>query len=71
MRFILNKLYGVLDWKQFVRQDSRMMRPAEPMRLVGNATKAKMILGWQPQTEFRGLIALMTKAELEELSRGR
>ncbi len=57
-----------LDWKQFVRQDARMMRPAEPMRLVGNASKAEKVLGWKPQTQFRELITKMTQAELADLA---
>ena len=57
-----------LDWKQFVKQDARMMRPAEPMRLVGNATKAEKVLGWKPQTQFRELITKMTEAELADVS---
>jgi GDPmannose 4,6-dehydratase len=56
-----------LDPKSFLRQDPRMIRRAEPMRLVGNASKAQTLLGWKPQTHFRELIALMTKAELEAL----
>jgi GDPmannose 4,6-dehydratase len=58
-----------LDWKQFVRQDARMMRPAEPMHLVGNAARAEKTLGWKPRTQFSELITLMTQAELAEMSR--
>ncbi|HEY6166974.1 MAG TPA: GDP-mannose 4,6-dehydratase, partial [Verrucomicrobiae bacterium] len=35
-----------LDWKQFVRQDQRLLRPAEPSKLVGCADKAQRLLGW-------------------------
>ncbi len=57
-----------LDWRNFVKQDARLLRPAEPMRLVGNAGKAKRLLAWEPQTTFRALIEEMTHAELSALS---
>ena len=55
-----------LDWKQFVRQDARMLRPAEPAKLLGNAAKARRLLDWQPATGFRELIEQMVRAELAE-----
>jgi GDPmannose 4,6-dehydratase len=58
-----------LDWKQFVKQDPRFLRPTEPQRLVGNAAKAKRLLNWIPETDFAGLISGMTQAELASLSR--
>jgi GDPmannose 4,6-dehydratase len=58
-----------LDWEKFVRTDQRMIRPAEPMRLVGDASKARQDLRWEPKTDFRELIVNMTNAELAELCR--
>jgi GDPmannose 4,6-dehydratase len=57
-----------LDWRQYVRKDARFIRPAEPQRLIGNAAKAKRILGWEPQTTFAELIEEMTRAELTALA---
>ncbi|HYE31524.1 MAG TPA: GDP-mannose 4,6-dehydratase [Methylomirabilota bacterium] len=57
-----------LDWTQHVKKDPRFMRPAEPQRLVGNASKAKQLLGWEPQIAFKQLISEMTAAELNRLS---
>ncbi len=57
-----------LDWRNFVKQDARLLRPAEPMRLLGNAAKAKRLLGWEPKTSFRALIEEITRAELVALS---
>ena len=57
-----------LDWRNFVKQDARLLRPAEPMRLLGNAAKAKRLLGWEPNTTFRALIEEMTRTELVALS---
>jgi len=54
-----------LKWQDYVKQDSQFMRAAEPAQLVGDATKAKTLLGWQPKISFRDLIAEMTRAELE------
>ncbi len=58
-----------LDWKQFVRQDARMLRPADPSQLVGNAAKAARVLGWKPHTNFKELIGLMVRAEVDDLAR--
>ena len=53
-----------LDWRQYVRQDVRFLRPAEPTNLVGDATRARAILGWNPEIGFERLITEMTRAEL-------
>ncbi|MBU6400820.1 MAG: GDP-mannose 4,6-dehydratase [Verrucomicrobia bacterium] len=57
-----------LDWRQYVKQDPRLIRPVEPLRLLGNAAKARRLLAWEPQTTFRELITEMTQAELDRLS---
>ncbi|HTG44224.1 MAG TPA: GDP-mannose 4,6-dehydratase, partial [Verrucomicrobiae bacterium] len=56
-----------LDPKQYVKKDARFLRPAEPLHLVGNATKAKQLLQWQPQISFPELVKQMTEAELTSL----
>ncbi|MBI3875481.1 MAG: GDP-mannose 4,6-dehydratase [Verrucomicrobia bacterium] len=56
-----------LDSQQFVKRDPRLMRPAEPLRLVGNPAKAKRLLNWEPTVPFDQLIEEMTLAELERL----
>jgi GDPmannose 4,6-dehydratase len=55
-----------LDWKKYLKQDPRFMRPVEPSQLVGNPTKAKRELGWQPTVTFKELIVEMTNAALAE-----
>jgi GDPmannose 4,6-dehydratase len=60
---------GIGDWERYVRLDSKFLRPAEVDQLVGDATKAKEQLGWQAQTSFEELIRLMTRSDLELLSR--
>ncbi len=57
-----------LDWRQHVRKDNRLLRPAEPQRLCGNPAKARRLLSWEPTTTFRQLIEEMTKAELALLA---
>jgi GDPmannose 4,6-dehydratase len=57
-----------LDWKSYVKCDKRFLRPAEPARLVGNSTKARKVLGWEPQTDFRSLIVEMTESERQLLA---
>lgn len=57
-----------LDWRQFVRQDQSLFRPADPRQVVGNPVKAKKLLGWEPQITFEQTIAEMTQAELAAVS---
>lgn len=56
---------GIDDWEPYVRQDPRFMRPAEVELLIGDATKAKEILGWEPTVTFDGLVKMMVDADLE------
>ena len=53
------------DWRQFVRQDQRFFRPAEVDLLIGDATKAKKILGWQPKVDFTTLIEMMVRHDID------
>jgi GDPmannose 4,6-dehydratase len=57
-----------LDPEEHVRIDPRFLRPAEVDHLVGDASKARETLGWEPRTSFRELIELMVDADLERLS---
>lgn len=57
--------YVDLDWRDYVVQDERFMRPAEVDLLVGDPSKAGRVLGWEPETSFTGLIQLMIDADLE------
>jgi len=54
-----------LDWRAHVKQDARFMRPAEPLQLVGDPSRANRVLGWSASTSFEQLIRGMTLAELE------
>ncbi len=59
------------DWRQFVRQDQRFFRPAEVDLLIGDATKAKTKLGWQPKVDFITLIQMMVTHDLDYESKRR
>ena len=56
-----------LDWKRHVRRDPRFTRPVDSRRMVGNATKAKRLLAWEPRTRFKELVQEMVRAELKRL----
>ncbi|HRL12304.1 MAG TPA: GDP-mannose 4,6-dehydratase [Aggregatilineales bacterium] len=60
-----------LDWRNYVVQDERFMRPAEVDLLVGDAGKADRILGWKPEVSFEQLIQMMVEADLQRLKSGR
>jgi GDPmannose 4,6-dehydratase len=57
-----------LDWKQFVKHDPRYERPAEVDLLLGDASKAKKILGWEPKVRFHELVRIMVDADMDWLS---
>jgi GDPmannose 4,6-dehydratase len=59
---------GIDDWPRYVRQDPRFMRPAEVDTLVGDAGKAREVLGWKPRVGFRELVAMMVDADLQDQS---
>jgi GDPmannose 4,6-dehydratase len=53
-----------LDWERYVVTDPAFLRPAEVDFLLGDPTKAKETLGWEPRTTFKDLVATMVKADL-------
>jgi GDPmannose 4,6-dehydratase len=57
-----------MDYRDYVRQDSKVYRPAEADLLVSNPTKAHQVLGWTPSLTFRGLVEMMVEADIEQLS---
>ena len=61
----LDEVFGFLgmDWHKFVEVDQRYFRPAEVDFLLGDAAKAKKMLGWQPKVTFKALAKLMTEAD--------
>ena len=54
-----------LDWKKYVRHDARYERPAEVELLIGDYTKAKKQLGWEPKVKFKELTRIMVDADMK------
>jgi GDPmannose 4,6-dehydratase len=61
VREFLTEVFGQLelDWEQYVEIDPRYFRPAEVELLLGDATKAREKLGWEPKVDLKGLAKLM------------
>lgn len=57
-----------LDWQKYVKTDPKFLRPAEVDHLIGNPAKAKRVLGWEPQVNFRQLVEMMVDADLARVS---
>jgi GDPmannose 4,6-dehydratase len=56
---------GIDDWSGLVRQSAAFNRPAEVDYLVGDASKAREVLGWKPRVGFTQLVQMMVDADLE------
>ncbi len=56
-----------LDWRQYVEIDPRYFRPAEVDLLIGDSSKAKANLGWEPKVKFKELVKIMVEADIESL----
>jgi GDPmannose 4,6-dehydratase len=69
VRQFLEKAFGYvnLNWQDYVEFDQRYIRPAEVDLLIGDPTKAKQKLGWEPSVTFDELVALMVEADLQAL----
>ena len=57
-----------LDFEKYVVIDPRFVRPAEVDLLIGDASRAKEVLGWEPEITFEGLVKMMVDADLERLN---
>src|SRR5918996_108406 len=53
-----------LDWRQYVVVDKTHVRPAEVDYLIGDAGKARRVLGWAPKVSFRNLVEMMVDADV-------
>jgi GDPmannose 4,6-dehydratase len=67
VRDFLDEAFGCLDldWKEYVETDPRYLRPAEVDILLGDAGKARKLLGWEPKVNFKQLVRLMVDHDLE------
>jgi GDPmannose 4,6-dehydratase len=60
-----------LDWEKYVQIDPAFLRPAEVDHLIGDASKARRVLGWEPHVSFETLVAMMVDADLALLNSSR
>ncbi|EKE03654.1 MAG: hypothetical protein ACD_20C00172G0007 [uncultured bacterium] len=67
IREFLDEAFGYvgLDWKKYVEIDPRYFRPAEVDLLIGDPSKAKKNLGWEPKVTFKELVKIMVDADLK------
>jgi len=56
---------GIDNWADYVRQDPKFLRPAEVDLLIGDATKAREKLGWEPEVDFPALVKMMVAHDLQ------
>jgi GDPmannose 4,6-dehydratase len=56
---------GIDDWSRHVELDKRFLRPAEVDLLIGDSSKARSVLGWEPTVSFEQLVHMMVDADLE------
>ncbi|HOK05346.1 MAG TPA: GDP-mannose 4,6-dehydratase [Victivallales bacterium] len=63
----LDEAFGILniDWKEYVEIDPRYFRPAEVDLLLGDSSKARKILGWQPKINFKQLVKMMIDSDMK------
>jgi GDPmannose 4,6-dehydratase len=57
-----------LDWHAHVTLDPKLLRPAEVEHLVGDSSKARADLGWEPTVDFAGLVKMMVDADVERVA---
>jgi GDPmannose 4,6-dehydratase len=57
-----------LDWHKHVTLDPKLLRPAEVEHLVGDSSKARADLGWEPTVDFTGLVNMMVDADVERVA---
>jgi GDPmannose 4,6-dehydratase len=56
-----------LDWREYVVEDPKFYRPAEVDLLISDPGKARRVLGWEPEVDFRSLVQMMVDADLKLL----
>jgi GDPmannose 4,6-dehydratase len=67
VREFLEEAFGIvgLDWQKYVEIDSKYFRPAEVDLLIGDSSKAKKKLGWEPKVKFKDLVKMMVEADIK------
>jgi GDPmannose 4,6-dehydratase len=67
IREFCQECFGLLDldWEKYVEHDERYERPSEVELLIGDPSKLKRHIGWEPKVKFKELVKIMTEADLE------
>ena len=67
VRQFCEECFGLLglDWEKYVKHDTRYERPSEVDLLIGDPSKLKRQLNWEPKVKFKELVKIMTEADLE------
>lgn len=63
------KVIGINNWQKYVKVSKELFRPAEVDFLIGDATKARKVLGWKPKVIFGELVKMMVEADIELLAK--
>ena len=73
VREFLAEAFGLvgLDWEKYVAYDARYVRPSEVDLLLGDASKARRVLGWEPKMKFKELVKTMVEADVALAERER
>ena len=68
VREFLEEAFGIvgLDWQKYVEIDQKYFRPAEVDLLIGDSSKAKEKLGWEPKVKFKDLVKMMVEADIKK-----
>jgi GDPmannose 4,6-dehydratase len=69
VREFLEEAFGYLDldWRDYYNEDPRYLRPAEVDYLLSDSTRARNVLGWEPQINFKELVRIMVDADMEAI----
>ncbi len=62
------KVAGIDDWQKYIKEDEKLKRPAEVDTLLGDASKAKKILDWEPRVQFNDLVKMMVESDMRRVS---
>ena len=70
VREFLEEAFGIvdLDWRKYVEIDQKYFRPAEVELLIGDSSKAKKKLGWEPKVKFKDLVKMMVEADIKNIN---
>ncbi len=63
------KVIGISNWQKYVKTSKEFVRPAEVDFLIGDSSKARKVLGWQPKVKFKDLVKMMVESDIKLLEK--